>query len=136
MSDHSPVPVVCAILLHEGKVLLAQRPEGKHLALLWEFPGGKVDEHESPEAAIAREMQEELGCEIEIARRLASSCHEYERGVIELIPFVCHLRSGTAMPQPHEHASIRWVEPADVARFHLAPADLPVLSTWLGAGGQ
>jgi len=130
------IPVVCAILRRDDLILLAQRPAGKHLALKWEFPGGKVEAGEEPEAAMVRELREELGCEVEIVAGLPRSFHAYERGRVEMIPFVCLLAQGSAEPHPHEHAELAWVTMADIPSYDLAPADWPVvaaLETWLKA---
>ena len=71
------VPVVCAVIIRDGRVLIAQRPAHKHLALKWEFPGGKVEPGESAEAAIVREIREELGCDFAIGRALPRFTHAY-----------------------------------------------------------
>lgn len=128
MGKDQPVCVVCAVLVRDGRVLLARRPAGKHLALKWEFPGGKVEPEESPVAALIREIREELGCEIEVIEALPPCLHDYERGTIELLPFVCRLAAGSSEPHPHEHVAIDWVEPADLLKHDLAPADVPVVT--------
>ncbi len=125
-----PIPVVCALILHDGKIMLAQRPEGKHLALKWEFPGGKVEPGEMPETAIARELHEELGCEVRVVAALPRSQHAYDRGMVEMIPFVCTLVPGRSPPQPHEHAALQWVQPHELRQHDLAPADYPVVDTF------
>lgn len=124
-----PIPVVCAILLrsHPLQVMIAQRPEGKHLALKWEFPGGKVEEGEPPEAALVRELQEELGCRVRILAPLRRSEHDYERGSIQMIPFVCDLEPGSPEPRPLEHRDLAWVSPAELGTYDLAAADYPVV---------
>lgn len=128
------IPVVCAILVRDERVLLAQRPVGKHLALKWEFPGGKVESGESAAAALVREMREELGCDIEVLAELSHSQHTYDRGTIEMIPFVCALAKDSPEPHPHEHAAIVWSVMSDLLKHDLAPADYPVVDayrTWL-----
>lgn len=125
----SPIPVVCAVIEDDaGRVLIAQRPAHKHLALKWEFPGGKVESSESPEAAIVREIEEELGCTLAIQRALPRFVHDYGRVVIEMIPFVCRLSPGSSAPHPHEHVALRWVLPTELTTFDLAAADLPVVA--------
>jgi 8-oxo-dGTP diphosphatase len=122
------IPVVCAVLSDEGgNTLLAQRPSHKHLGGLWEFPGGKVEAGESPEAALIREIREELGCDIAITRSLTRFHHDYGGVVIEMIPFVCALLAGTSAPHPHEHMAIAWVSPTALSSYNLAPADWPVV---------
>ena len=130
-----PLPVVCAVIEHDDRVLLAQRPAHKHLALKWEFPGGKVEAGETAEAALLREIQEELNCEIRIIRSLPRFTHTYDRTTIEMIPFVCHLQAGTPTPQPAEHLAIAWVAPRALAGYDLAAADLPVVAALLSPAG-
>ncbi len=135
-----PIPVVCAILVREDRLLLAQRPEGKHLALKWEFPGGKVEPGEEPAAALIRELQEELDCTVDIVAALPRSVHTYDRGTIEMIPFVCALNANSTEPVAQEHAAIAWVTLDAVAGFDLAPADWPVVEAlkewWASRDGQ
>ncbi len=132
----NPVPVVCALLIRDGHVLLARRPAGKHLELKWEFPGGKVEPGEEPSAALIREIREELGCEIAIRERLPSRTHRYERGEIELIPFVCELEPGSGEPHPREHDAIVWAAPDSLAGYDLAEADVPVAADFFAAAAS
>lgn len=126
----SPIPVVCALILRGSSVLLAQRPVGKHLALKWEFPGGKVESGEAPEQAILREIEEELGCEIAVVSALPRSHHEYDRGTVEMIPFICRLLGRSSEPVAHEHAALAWVAEGELEKYDLAPADWPVVQAW------
>jgi 8-oxo-dGTP diphosphatase len=131
MLEAKPIPVVAAVIEDPaGRVLLAQRSAHKHLGLKWEFPGGKVDAGESPEAALARELREELGIAIEHLRPLPRFTHDYGSVVIAMIPFVCRLAASSAAPHPHEHVAIRWVNPAELDTFDLAPADWPVVRAY------
>lgn len=127
--NQSPaIPVVCALIRNQsGLVLLAQRPPHKHLGLKWEFPGGKVERGESPEAALTREIQEELGCNLVIDRALPRFDHDYGTIRIEMIPFLCTLAPGSPPPHPHEHAAFAWVEANALNTYDLAPADWPLL---------
>jgi 8-oxo-dGTP diphosphatase len=128
-----PIPVVCAVIENEhGQVLVAQRPAHKHLALKWEFAGGKVEVGEEPKAALVREIKEELGCEITVRRPLPTFIHDYGDIRIHMIPFVCGINDGSATPHPHEHAGIRWVAPHNLHELDLAAADLPVIASYLG----
>ncbi len=130
VSASLPIPVVCAVIEHGGRVLLAQRPVDKHLPLKWEFAGGKVEPGEEPAAAIVREIREELGCEVVITRALPRFRYDYTRVVIEMIPFVCILSRDSPMPHPHEHVALAWVSPGEITNYDLAPADLPVVASY------
>lgn len=125
-----PVDVVCAVIRHEDKYLLAQRPEGKRLAGCWEFPGGKVDEGESPEQALHRELMEELGCRVEVLRQGEPVLHAYDWGTIRLFPFLCQMSPESGQPHAHEHQALIWVFQKELLRPDIAPADVPVVA-WL-----
>ena len=125
-----PVVLVAAVALidADGRVLIAQRPEGKAMAGLWEFPGGKIAPHETPEAALIRELKEELGIDV------AESClapftfasHGYD-GFHLLMPlYVCRKWGGA--PQPLEHQALKWVRPAKLADYPMPPADKPLIA--------
>jgi 8-oxo-dGTP diphosphatase len=130
LSTPSPVPVVCAVIIDgTGRVLLAQRPPEKHLGMKWEFPGGKVEDGESPQRALIREIKEELGCDIVFERALPLFNHDYGIVVIRMIPFVCTLAPGSTEPHPHEHIALRWVPVTDLPGIDLAPADWPVVES-------
>ena len=127
----NPIPVVAAVIEDTtGRVLVAQRPAHKHLGLKWEFPGGKVEPGEPPATALARELREELGIEIEIIRALPTFTHDYGTVVIAMIPFVCRLAPGSPAPHPHEHVAVRWVAPALLDSLDLAAADWPVVRSY------
>jgi 8-oxo-dGTP diphosphatase len=128
MDSRPPVAVVCAILFKEGRILLAQRPPGKKLAGQWEFAGGKIEPGESAEAALHRELQEELGCSVRILRELAPVTHDYPWCRVVMTPFICELAPGSAEPHPHEHTALAWVKPKNLRDYDLAPADVPLLS--------
>jgi len=131
LPSSSPIPVVCAVLEDDsGRILIAQRPADKHLALKWEFPGGKVDPGETPPAALLRELREELGCTAVITRALEPFLHDYTRVVIEMFPFVCRLAPGSPAPVALEHVELRWVRPNELVGFDLAPADWPVVTRY------
>jgi 8-oxo-dGTP diphosphatase len=131
------IPVVCAIIEDgRGRCLVAQRPAHKHLGLKWEFAGGKVEPGEAPEIALAREIKEELGCDIVIGHALPRFTHDYGNVIIEMIPFVCTLAPDSAAPLPTEHIAVRWVTDADLATIDLAAADLPVVESYALLGGR
>jgi 8-oxo-dGTP diphosphatase len=119
--------VVCAVIVRDGRVLIAQRPPTKLMPLKWEFPGGKVEPGEAADVAIVREIREELGCIVTPTRALPPFDHDYRTVVITMIPFVCELAPGSPEPHPHEHVALAWVTPAELAGYDLAAADWPVI---------
>jgi 8-oxo-dGTP diphosphatase len=124
------IDVVAGLILDEaGRLLACKRPEGKHLGGKWEFPGGKLEAGESPEQALVRELEEELGIRIEAGASLTPVVWDYGRGPIRLHPFVCTILSGD--PHPHEHSEIRWCSPDELKELDWAEADLPILGEWL-----
>jgi len=131
MNTNRTVPVVCALIEDAaGRVLVAQRPAHKHLGGLWEFPGGKIEPGEKAEAALQREIAEELGCEIEVGAALAAVRHEYAELTIELRPFVARLVAGGAPPESREHQALRWVTAEEMATLPMPAADAPILAEW------
>ncbi|MFB2594644.1 (deoxy)nucleoside triphosphate pyrophosphohydrolase [Paracoccus sp. p4-l81] len=123
-----------ALIDPDGRVLLAQRPEGKSLAGLWEFPGGKVEPSETPEAALIRELHEELGIETwsSCLAPLTFASHGYDDFHLLMPLFVCRKWGG--IPSPREGQKLAWVKPGDLARYPMPPADLPlipILRDWL-----
>lgn len=115
------INVVGAAIVKDGKVLCAQRGEGRSLAGFWEFPGGKIEPHETARQALHREIEEELLCEVEVADEVCTSSYDYDFSTVVLTSFVCHLLSGT--PRLTEHHEIRWVEPSAMPDLDWAPAD-------------
>ncbi len=124
-----PVRVSCAIIEKDHKVLAAQRSSLQSQAGLWEFPGGKIDPGETAQAALVRELKEELGIEVITEKQLSPVIHHYPSISIELIPFTCRIKSG--QPFPHEHSQIIWLFPKELTTLIWAPADIPVLEEYL-----
>ncbi|MBB1490777.1 MULTISPECIES: 8-oxo-dGTP diphosphatase MutT [unclassified Paracoccus (in: a-proteobacteria)] len=123
-----------ALIDADGRVLLARRPEGKPMAGLWEFPGGKVDPGETPEAALIRELDEELGIETwnSCLAPLTFASHAYDSFHLLMPLYACRRWQGT--PQPREGQELAWVRAADLARYPMPPADVPlvpILRDWL-----
>jgi 8-oxo-dGTP diphosphatase len=118
----------CALVDPEGRVLLAQRPAGKPMAGLWEFPGGKLHEGETPEAALIRELREELGIETREAclSPLFFASHAYERFHLLMPLFICRKWEGRA--EAREGQRLAWVRPAAMADYKMPPADLPLVA--------
>ncbi len=120
--------VACALVDADRRVLIAQRPAGKQLAGLWEFPGGKLEPGESPEQALIRELEEELGVSTRTAclAPLTFASHSYESFHLLMPLFVCRKWQGT--PQAREHAALKWVRPQALSNYPMPPADLPLIA--------
>jgi 8-oxo-dGTP diphosphatase len=121
--------VVCALIENDGKILIAQRSTRQSLSLQWEFPGGKIESGENEVDALVREIQEELGVDIEVGKALTAVAHTYATFTITLRPRLCRLVSG--VPTPSEHAAIAWFGPDELRQRDWAPADIPVLEEYL-----
>ena len=117
----------CALVDADGRVLLAQRPEGKQLAGLWEFPGGKVEPGETPEQCVVRELHEEIGIETEIPclAPLTFASHSYDDFHLLMPLFVCRRFRGIA--QPREGQTLKWVRPKEMRGYPMPPADAPLI---------
>jgi 8-oxo-dGTP diphosphatase len=116
-----------ALIDADGRVLLAKRPEGKSLAGLWEFPGGKVETGERPEQALIRELKEELGIDVEQSclAPLTFASHAYEDFHLLMPLYVC--RRWKAMVQSMEGQELKWVFARDMKNYLMPPADLPLI---------
>jgi 8-oxo-dGTP diphosphatase len=122
-----PVVHVVAAALYDakGQVLIAQRPAGKHMAGRWEFPGGKVAPGESEHAALARELGEELGIQVQAARPLMRLAHAYEDRDVELSLWIVERYAG--IPKPLDDQPLKWVPPALLPAEDLLEADRPFI---------
>ncbi|WP_297112079.1 8-oxo-dGTP diphosphatase MutT [uncultured Devosia sp.] len=120
--------VACALVDADRRVLIAQRPEGKSMAGLWEFPGGKVEPGETPEAALIRELAEELEIETKEAclAPLSFASHSYESVHLLMPLYVCRKWQGT--PQTREHKALKWVRPQALRDYPMPPADEPLIA--------
>ena len=116
-----------ALIDPDGRVLLAQRPEGKSLAGLWEFPGGKVEPGETPEAALIRELKEELDIDTwaSCLAPLTFASHTYETFHLLMPLFVCRRYEG--IPQGREGQTLKWVKPLALRDYPMPPADEPLI---------
>jgi len=118
----------CALIDTDGRILLAQRPEGKSLAGLWEFPGGKVESGETPEETLVRELEEELGITTKIAclAPLTFASHSYETFHLLMPLYICRRYEG--IPQGREGQALKWVRPQALRDYPMPPADEPLIS--------
>ncbi|MBV9251433.1 MAG: GNAT family N-acetyltransferase [Acetobacteraceae bacterium] len=117
----------CALIDADGRVLLARRPESKSMAGLWEFPGGKLHPGETPEAALIRELKEELGIDVSAAclAPFAFASHAYERFHLLMPLYLCRRWKG--IPTPKENQALAWVRPQKLAEYEMPPADKPLI---------
>lgn len=117
----------CALLDQDGRILLAQRPQGKSLAGLWEFPGGKVEQGETPEETLVRELHEELGITTKIAclAPLTFASHTYEAFHLLMPLYVCRRYEG--IPHGREGQNVKWVKPQALRDYPMPPADEPLI---------
>lgn len=125
-----PLIVTAAIIRNGDSVLITRRPAGKPHAGMWEFPGGKLDDDESPRDGLRREILEELGIEVEVGAILETVYHRYAWGPVLILAFECRPLSGEIRHlQVAEH---RWVAPRDILSFPILPADYPIVEKLLG----
>lgn len=120
-----PILMVPALALvdPDGRVLLAKRPDGKHMAGLWEFPGGKMESGETPEAALIREMDEELGINTKQSclAPISFASHAYEQFHLVLLLYICRRWQGR--PEPREGGELAWVRPSQLRSYEMPPAN-------------
>ena len=118
--------VSAGIVCRNGKILICQRPKGKSLAGFWEFPGGKLEEGESLQDCLKRELKEELDIEIAVGDFFMESVYQYEFGEISLNAYFATL-SADQEPVLKEHPQLVWINPKDLGAYAFAPADLPIV---------
>jgi 8-oxo-dGTP diphosphatase len=121
------IVVACALLDADRRVLISQRPPGKEMAGLWEFPGGKIEPGERPEEALIRELREELGIEVQEAclAPLTFASHAYQDFVLLMPLFVCRRWAGTV--EGREGQVLKWVPPVRLRDYPMPPADEPLV---------
>lgn len=132
MTDSSKRPlkhiVACALIDPDGRVLLAKRPDGKAMAGLWEFPGGKIEAEETPEQALIRELQEELGIDTKQSclAPLSFASHAYDDFHLVMLLYVCRRWWGT--PKPVEGGELTWARAMRLNQFEMPEANRPLVA--------
>lgn len=120
------IDVVGAVIVKDGAVLCARRGPGGEMAGMWEFPGGKIEPGETPQQALVREIQEELGCVVTVGDEVECTVHEYDFAVVRLTSFYCEIATG--VPALTEHAELQWLPPQSLHSLEWAPADIPAVT--------
>ena len=115
--------VTAAILIKDGKILIAKRRADDRQAGKWEFPGGTVERNESPQTCLRREMKEEFGIAVTVDEYFGESIYHYDHGAIRLLAYRVQWDSGQMVP--NDHADFRWVSTKQLAEYDFAPADIP-----------
>ena len=129
MQSKQPIRVTAAIIRRHGQILLARRQTGGHLAGYWEFPGGKIEDGETPEECLARELEEEFGVEAEVGDFITSSRYAYHEREIELLAYEAELAKERWILDSHDE--VQWVTTANLLNYELAPADIPIAEALL-----
>ncbi|MBB1643032.1 (deoxy)nucleoside triphosphate pyrophosphohydrolase [Sphingobacterium sp. UME9] len=118
------IKVVCGIIFKDDLVLICRRKPEKSLGGYWEFPGGKVEDGESNEESLLRELIEELNLKVKIKQHFFDTVHQYDNGAIELISFICETENIAS--ESTDHDQLEWVKVSDLLDWKLAPADIPI----------
>jgi mutator protein MutT len=127
---HSIIDVAIGLVWNERRLLIARRPAGTHLGGLWEFPGGKVDPGETPEACLLRELREEVGIDAEVTGRRPLIEYAYPERTVRLHPIDCRWLAGE--PHPVGCEEPRWVAPSELSGYEFPPANAPLLAALAG----
>jgi 8-oxo-dGTP diphosphatase len=122
--------VTCAIIDIEGEVLCAQRSKDMDLPLKWELPGGKIEEGETAQECLVREIKEELGIHISVGEQLPAFQHKYPNlKTIELLPFICKIKNGRIILK--EHQQVKWLGKNELLSLDWAEADIPIVNFYI-----
>lgn len=126
MTEKKYIRVVGAVIVNSAdEVLCAQRPEGKNLALKWEFPGGKIEKDETETDALVRELDEEMECRIDVLDKITTTVYEYDFGIVELTTYYAKILSGEI--KLLEHVDMKWMSRENIGELDWAPADIPAI---------
>jgi 8-oxo-dGTP diphosphatase len=123
----STILVAAAIIVERGRVLLTQRKRGAHLEGMWEFPGGKVEDGEDPKDALARELREEIGVDVDVGDIVEVTFHAYETKSVLLLFYRATRREGSPEPRAIDVAAFDWADPTALDPAKFPPADVAVL---------
>jgi 8-oxo-dGTP diphosphatase len=126
----APLRVACALIAENGRLFAARRGPTRRNAGLWELPGGKLEDGETAQACIVRELREELGMDVEPLAEWEPVLHKEPGLDLELIPVVCRRKGGAL--EPTEHVETGWFEPGVLRALDWSPADVPVVERWRG----
>jgi 8-oxo-dGTP diphosphatase len=118
--------VTAALIVNEQRMLIAQRGTAKRFARQWEFPGGKLQPEETPEACLRREIKEELNLDIQVGRHFCTVHHQYPDFHIELMVYWCSIKGGTL--KLTEHEQVRWVTVPELSQYDFVEADLKLIA--------
>ncbi len=120
--------VACALIDRDGRILLAERPKGRSMEGLWEFPGGKIEEGETPEKALIRELNEELGIDTSenCLAPFTFASHSYEEFHLLMPLYICRKWKGQIIGK--EEQNLKWVKPNNLADYQMPPADVPLVA--------
>ena len=124
--------IAAGIIIHNGKVLLAQRMKGKDLEFKWELPGGKLEEGETLQQCLERELIEELNLKVKVGSLFISSEHSYEFGKIVLNAFIAHC-DNPFISKTDAHEQYVWADPSSLLDYDLAPADIPIVQAYINS---
>ena len=116
--------VTAAILIKDSKILIAKRKAGDRLANKWEFPGGTVEDDESPEQCLKREMKEEFDINVTVGEYFCESIYHYDHGSIKLLAYRTYWTGGEIQPKVHD--DYKWIHISQLSDYDLAPADIPI----------
>jgi 8-oxo-dGTP diphosphatase len=122
------IRVACAIIEKDGKVLATQRSAAMSMPMKWEFPGGKIDNGESAEECLRREVSEEIGVTANAVRALAPQTHRYDTFLVALYPFTCTISSGEIILR--EHAALKWLKPEELHVLDWVDADPSIIDAY------